>query len=54
MVQVEVITMTHRRLDAIAQQLRAMDPEALLGLVALSCLWIVWTVYVWMQNSFAR
>lgn len=46
--------MMHRRLDAIAAQLRALDPGVLLGLVALSCLWLIWTVYVWTQNPFAR
>ncbi len=46
--------MMHRRLDVIAEQLRALDPEVLLGLAVLSCLWVIWTVYVWTQNPFTR
>ncbi len=54
MVLMEVILMMYRRLDAIGERLRALDPGVLLGLVVLSCLWVIWTVYVWTENPFTR
>lgn len=48
----------YRRLNvgitAFADRLCAIEPKTLMSLVFLTGLWVIWTVYVWTQNPFAR
>jgi hypothetical protein len=48
----------YRRLSlgftGFADRLCAIEPQTLMSLVTLTCLWAIWTIYVWTQHPFAR
>lgn len=56
-VRAEVVQMFRRlstELGVLTDRLSALEPNVLVSLVGLTCLWIIWTVYVWTQNPFSR
>ncbi len=56
-VQAEVV-LVYRRvnmgLSLLTDRLCALEPNVLVSLMGLTCLWVIWTIYVWMQNPFVR
>lgn len=41
-------------ISVLADRLCILEPNVLVSLVGLTCLWVIWTVYVWTQNPFSR
>lgn len=41
-------------LTGFADRLAAIEPNTLMALVTLTCLWIIWAIFAWTRNPFAR
>ena len=40
-------------LTVLVDRVSAIEPDTLMSLVTLTCLWVIWTIYVWTKHPFS-
>ena len=53
----EEVGQMYRRLSTeltvLVDRVSAIEPDTLMSLMILTCLWVIWTIYVWTKHPFS-